>query len=420
MISRFEYHLLEKSGNFYLASEILECFKNRTAPSSSLLQQMYGVYKAETINREISDYFSENKIPEDKEPRPHDYDCPVEISNARRALEEDKHYLNVQHYLLKNQVPELLDLTMLYGKYSEYIREIYDKFNILGLKRKCGLPASSHLNRVGGVSVKLNFNLPGCYEYSAVAAIHDAIEDLFPILLVGNEHVYDFSRYKEFMDKYIPENLQHPIRILTNHYNMIVSNMVRHFKNNDIVINKKNVMEHLETLMSREFDKLDIYIRQMHEILLGDNFDKEKDIIEHIRWRCYIELYLQGITKSSISSKDFRLFEIKGVDLSDNAHGKDALSLDGRIRNIKKSVNWANYGYGMHSSWKPLNNHIQECMEDSYLSSEVIILKDLLRPQSSMDFIMSSLIIFSKLEEVFYVSKNSGERKAESNQRTAV
>ncbi|MBN1633311.1 MAG: hypothetical protein JW917_04010 [Ignavibacteria bacterium] len=410
MISRFEYHLLEKAENFYLASEILECFKNRIAPSSSLLQRLYGVYKADTINKQISDYFAEHSIPEGKKPRIHDSSAPIEITNARKSLEEDKNYLNIQYYLLKNKIPELLDLSLLYGQYSEYIREIYGKFNELGLKRKCGLPASSHLNRVGGVSVKLNFNLPGYYEYGAIAAIHDTIEDLFPIILDGKAQRYNFNRYKEFIDIFIPENLQHPIKILTNHYNMLISNIVREFKDNDLVVNKKNVIEHLKSLMDREYDELDTYIRQMYTILVDEDLDNKKDIIEYIRWKCYIELYLQGITESSIATRDFRLFEIKGVDLSDNAHGKDALSLGGRIRNINKSVSWANYGYGMHTTWQPLNNHIQECMEDSFLSSEVIILRDLLQPQSSMDFIMSSLIIFSKLENVFYISENIREQ----------
>jgi hypothetical protein len=282
------------------------------------------------------------------------------------------------------------------------------------------LPASSHLNRVGGVSIKLNFNLPGCYEYGSIAAIHDSIEDLFPLILDRNKKRYDFSRYREFIDKFIPDNLQPPIKTLTNHYNLLLSNIVRQLKDNDQAINKKNIIEQLQILLVREFDELDHYIREMHDILYNDDFDKEKDIIEYIKWRCYNELYLKGITKSSKESGDYRIFEIKGVDLSDNAHGKDALSLEGRIRNINKSVNWANYGYGMQSTWQPLNNHIQECMEDSFLSAEVIILKDLLQPQSSMDFIMSSLIIFSKLENVFYVSECSEERKEVINRQEAV
>ena len=84
-------------------------------------------------------------------------------------------------------------------------------------------------------------------------------------------------------------------------------------------------------------------------------------------------------------------------------HGKDALSLDGRIRNINKNVLWAKLGLQMKSTWIPLNNHIRENLEDSYVAADIIILNDLLEPQSSLDFVTSSLHKFSKLQEVFYV-----------------
>jgi hypothetical protein len=412
MTSKFEYQLLEKSDNFYLASEILECFKNRITPAVSLLERLYGKNKALAINTQVKNFFDENVLPSYKKPRQHDVNSPAEIFNARQELEEDKNYLSVQSALLDYQVPDLKSLSSLYGPYSEYIREIFSKFIGYRLKRKCELPAVAHLNRVGGVSIKLNFNLPGCYEYGAIAAIHDAIEDLFPIIDDENKKKYDFSRYKEFLDKFIPKNLQMPIKILTNHYNLILSTIISKLKEKDKAIKKKNIINQLEILLVEKLDELDEYIRKMHDVLYKEDLDKEKDIIEYIKLKCYNELYLNGITKSSIESGDYRIFEIKGVDLSDNSHGKDALPLDGRIRNIKKNVNWANYGYGLHSTWVPLNNHIRECMEDSFNSAEILIIKDLLQPQSSMDFVKSSLIIFSELENVFYVTEDPDNKES--------
>ena len=406
MISKFEYHLLEKSDNFYLASEILECLKNRTAPAIALLERMYGKSKAEAIYSQVNNYFKKNVLPANKKPRKHDLNPPLEIFNARKELEEDKNYLNIQTSLLNNEVPDIKYLTLLYGQYSEFIRDIYANFRNYGLKRKCELSAAAHLNRVGGVSVKLNFNLPGCYEYGAIAAIHDTVEDLFPVISDEKKEKYDFSRYREFLNKFIPENLQPPIKTLTNHYNLLVSKIKSQLKENDKAVNKKNIIDELEILLAMEYDELDDYIREMYDVLFDEDLDKQKDIFEYIKWKCYNELYLKGITKSSIESGDFRIFEIKGVDLSDNSHGKDALPLDGRIRNINKNVNWANYGYGLHSTWTPLNNHIRECMEDSYISAEILIIKDLLQPQSSLDFVMSALIIYSNLENVFYVTED--------------
>jgi len=402
MISRFEYQLLEKSEKFYLAVEILECFKNRVPPDIVLFQRLYGYNKAETIYNIIKNYFFINPLSK-YEIRKHDYEAPAEIYNARKELEEDKNYQNVHSTLLRGEIPGLNDLELLYGQYSKYIQIIFEKYNLLKLKRKCEVPAASHLNRVGGVAVKLNFNLKGCFEYGAVAAIHDAIEDLYPLVKDKSGKHYDFGRYKEFLDIYIPQNLQSNLKILTNHYNLIIAFVKRYLRENDKAINKKNINDALKHLMDKNYDEIGIYISQMYDILVEDDFDNEKDIIEYIKSKSYNSLYLRGIMNSSMAESNFRLFEIKGVDLSDNSHGKEALSLDGRIRNINKIINWATLGYAMKSTWMPLNNHIRECMEDSFVAAEMIIIRDLMQPQSGMDFMMAALISFNKLDKAFYI-----------------
>ena len=138
----------------------------------------------------------------------------------------------------------------------------------------------------------------------------------------------------------------------------------------------------------------------MNEII--EDFDEDENYIQELRWKFYKDLYLNGIANESLQNDNYRIFEIKGIDLSDNAHGKDALSLDGRIRNINKNVYWSKLGFNMKSTWVPLNNHIRENMEDAYESAELIVLRGLLEPQSSLDFVTSSLLKFSKMEEVFY------------------
>jgi hypothetical protein len=63
---------------------------------------------------------------------------------------------------------------------------------------------------------------------------------------------------------------------------------------------------------------------------------------------------------------------------------------------------WGIIGYGMQSSWKPLNDKIEEIIEDALQSAEALILNDLMQLQSSQDFIMSALHKIKKLEPVFY------------------
>jgi hypothetical protein len=103
-----------------------------------------------------------------------------------------------------------------------------------------------------------------------------------------------------------------------------------------------------------------------------------------------------------IKNDDYRLFEIKGIDLSDNAHGKGSLSIDARIRNINKNILWAVIGERFNSTWKPFNDHLAEIREDALQSAQYIILNDLLQPHSSLDFMMSALLKIEKLKEVFY------------------
>ena len=104
------------------------------------------------------------------------------------------------------------------------------------------------------------------------------------------------------------------------------------------------------------------------------------------------------------TEKDHRIFEIKGVDLSDNAHGKGSLSIDGRIRNINKNHMWAMKGSEIQSTWLPFNNRVDEVLEDALQAAEYLILSDLLQSDSSMDFMMSALQKIKKLEDVFFQS----------------
>ena len=163
----------------------------------------------------------------------------------------------------------------------------------------------------------------------------------------------------------------------------------------------KNILHILEKLVKQKLEDLNIYVEKMLRLL--SNKIIEENILENAKWECYKNLYLSGIAESSKELNDFRLFEIKGIDLSDNAHGKEALSVEAKIRNTNKNVLWGILGYSMQSSWAPLNNHIQEIIEDALLSAEVIILNDLLQKQSSQDFVMSALYKINKLEPIFYI-----------------
>ncbi|HPS65536.1 MAG TPA: hypothetical protein PK447_08180 [Ignavibacteria bacterium] len=397
----FVYEELKKRGNFELANEVLNCLKKRTSPDIYTLRSLSGIQKAESIQNIISKYFRDNYIPEPKI-RQHDFYAPDEIYRARTELENDRDYQAVHIALLCNEIPDIKNLQKFYGNYSESVYKIFKAFIDLLLTRKCDLTAAAHLNRVGGVCVKLKFNDEGKYEYGTLAAIHDTIEDLLPLLKNRKGNVYNLENYDEFLEDYIPQELQDGVRILTNHYNLILDYILNILSDEDRSVNKQNIIKKLGGLHKKHFLNIGSYVDDMTKII--ENFEEPpKTYISELRWKFYEDLYLKGIAKEAMKLGNYRIFEIKGVDLSDNSHGKEALSLDGRIRNINKNVIWAKLGQEMKSTWIPLNNHIRENLEDSYISADTIILMDLLEPQSSLDFVTSSLHKFSKLEEVFYI-----------------
>lgn len=399
MKAKLEYEIIKKQNNYYLANEVLNSFKRRKSPDNEILRRLYGDIKWNSIKEIIENYFQENYI---AAPiiREHDYDAPEEIYDARTLLENDSDYQRIHIALLCNRIPEVDSIKKFYGEYTDAVLKIFTKFIELQLRRKCDLTAASHLNRVGGVCVKLHFNIPGQYEYGALASIHDAIEDLIMKIKNKKGKIYSLENYDEFLDDYIPEELQNNVKILTNHYNLILDYIINELRDEDRSINKLNLLEKMNTLHRKNFNSIENYIENMNAII--EDFDEDENYIQELRWKFYKDLYLNGIANESLQNDNYRIFEIKGIDLSDNAHGKDALSLDGRIRNINKNVYWSKLGFNMKSTWVPLNNHIRENMEDAYESAELIVLRGLLEPQSSLDFVTSSLLKFSKMEEVFY------------------
>jgi hypothetical protein len=325
----------------------------------------------------------------------------MEIALARREVENDINYQKIHSSILLNKVPEIKLLETFYGEYSSYVRKILDMYAQLNLKRKCEISASSHLNRVGACVFQLKMNDTGKYDYSSTAIMHDSIEDLLKLSTAPNGKGIDVKKYKLFIKEYIPQDLQSSVKILTNHYNLIISFITGKLLDEDKAFTRKNILAELHTIEKQNPVELIKYIMQMIELI--SKIEGDENELDTIKWECYKNLYLEGIAHSTVLKDDHRIYEIKGVDLSDNSHGKGSLSIEARIRNINKNLMWGIKGYSMQSSWKPFNDHIEEIVQDALYSAEFIILNDLLKPDSSMDFMMSTLLKIEKLENVFFV-----------------
>jgi hypothetical protein len=402
MSSKLDLERLKKDHNYYLAKEILVCIIEGICPEIKVLEKLYGSNTASQIRDIIKKFLGQN-ISGNLIPRKHAQNPATEIFDARTKVESNKHYQLIHSQLLNYNLPDINNLDFFYGSYSSEVFKIFKTYLNAGLKRKCDLSAVTHLHRVGAVVFEMGLNDDHFFKYSTIGALHDSIEDLLNLVNDENDNSIGILNYKKFLDEFLPSNLQSSIKTLTNHYDLILQFVVGKLKAEDKALTIRNIQHEIKKLLELNIEEINIYVRRMKDLLDNTEFLPDEDIFLAAKWACYKTLYLDNIAFSSKENDDYRLFEIKGIDLSDNSHGKDALSIESKIRNIIKNTLWGTKGYALHSTWIPLNRHIEEILEDSLCAAECIILKDLLENQSYLDFIMSALIKFKKLEMIFYV-----------------
>lgn len=394
-----ELYRLRNEKNYGFAYELFVNLINRKSPDISLLKKLYGNEKAQILQDNIKEYFEKEKS-KNLIPRQHVYNTPIDILNARSEIEKNKNYQKIQSSILKNEIPPKPVLKIFYGEYTDYVYKILETYKMMNLMRKCELTASTHISRVAAAAYQLKMNDNGSFKYSTIALMHDSVEDLLDYGKLRKNNKIHFDYYNSFMDEYIPKELQQSVKILTNHYHFFINFIVDKLNNDDKSICLKNILIVLEKLLKAKLGELNEHVEKMYKLLT--NVKLEDDIINSAKWECYKNLYLNGIAQSSAQYNDYRVFEIKGLDLSDNAHGKGSLSSEAKMRNMNKNILWGIIGYNLKSSWKPLNDKIEEIIEDALQSAEALILSDLLQVQSSQDFIMSALHKIKKLEPVFY------------------
>lgn len=400
MLLNTELERLKLENNYSLARQVFDSLIAGECPDIRTLETLYGKDKSQIIAGNIKEFLSRDSEPR-KITRPHNPDAPGEIQKARIEVEKNKHYQKIHSSLLLGEVPEEKFLYSFYGDYSMHVRQILAMYLELGLMRKCDLIAATHLSRVGAVVYQLKMNEKGSFKYSTIAVMHDAIEDVLKLSRDTASGQVDIDKYKIFIDQYIPLELQHSVLILTNHYNLLLNYISEKLEDEDKALTVKNIINELENIADEGTEELSPYAAKMADLMHHTVI--ENGIEDSVKWACYEQLYLNGILETIRDNNDHRIYEIKGVDLSDNAHGKGSLSSDAKIRNINKNMMWGVKGYSLGSTWKPFNDHIQEVIENSLLAAEEIVINDLLQPSSSQDFVMSAMIKIKKLENVFYV-----------------
>ncbi|MBK9332576.1 MAG: hypothetical protein IPM96_09330 [Ignavibacteria bacterium] len=165
-------------------------------------------------------------------------------------------------------------------------------------------------------------------------------------------------------------------------------------------LNISNLLFELEGMCSSNWNMQDKSIK-LYDLL--KKLEPENPSFDEVKWQSYKELYIKELAENAKNITDFRTFEIKSIDLADNAHSSGALSMEEKLKNIQKLCIWASYGFSLQTNWQPTNNFIQEVFEVALECSKNLVVKDLLEPISKPDFFASALYKIEELRPVFYI-----------------
>jgi hypothetical protein len=398
---RFNSNINRLAGDdrYNAAQDVLHAILHTRIPAREPMLLLYGSTFAETLTAMIGQ-FLETQTDGFGTVREHNPSASTSISDARSRVEASPQHNRLQSSLLFGCVPDREELEPFYGKFAGCVRDILGLFIEFGLKRKCGISSTAHLNRVGAVVREMQLDDEGESVFSAVGVLHDALEDLLEVATDDSGHVYGIARYHEFLDHYFPLGLHEHLKLITNFYDLILHEMRRMLEREDRFTSKSNLLDTLESLYSSSNIELHPYLEKMHYVLDGSELGT--DVFSAAKWLCYKELYISEMAIYTHGAADYRTFEIKAIDLSDNGHGRDSLALSSRIKNLIKQQVYAAYGRRLESTWHPLNDRIEELQEDALVHAEHIIIRDLLERQSVQDFIVSALLKIRSLRPVFF------------------
>ncbi|MBK8983585.1 MAG: hypothetical protein IPM38_15045 [Ignavibacteria bacterium] len=385
-----------KDKKYEIALEILNSILRREIPNLNLLTGLYGSLTS-VIILQIENYF-QNFPRKDINIRKH-FEITSVISDARYSLEKNLNFANYHSKILTGQVPDIEDLEPVYGIYSENVKNILQLYKNTKLKRRCGIPSAVHPSRTGGIVYTLKFDDAGQSDYCTTAFLHDSIEDLIKTRSKQSDH-YGIKGLDIFLDDYIPVNLHSNIRLLTNHYALILGYLKYLLTLVDKHLNISNLLFELEGMCSSNWNMQDKSIK-LYDLL--KKLEPENPSFDEVKWQSYKELYIKELAENAKNITDFRTFEIKSIDLTDNAHSSGALSMEEKLKNIQKLCIWASYGFSLQTNWQPTNNFIQEVFEIALECSKNLVVKDLLEPISKPDFFASALYKIEELRPVFYI-----------------
>ncbi|MCB2204037.1 hypothetical protein KQI65_04755 [bacterium] len=391
---------LQQDRRYAAATRLLETLLHKQEPEYNLLTELYGIHQAPVLHGIFSRFLEEHGD-DLGVPRAHQPHASYEISDARSHVEQSADFQAIQSKILFSELPGIEDFEPQYGKYAGEVREVLRMFLDHHLVRKCGLTSAAHLNRVGAVVEKIGMDEPGEKMYAAIGFMHDALEDLLDVVRDDHENLYTVNDYQSFLSRFTSPELHTHIKLVTNFYDLILSEIRDVLRQKDRYPGKENLLRAMEDMYTHDRLEIHPYLEKMHYAI--EDADLGEDAYGAAKWICYSELYIREMAIYTHSRGDYRTFEIKAIDLSDNGHGRDALALNSRIKNLIKQQIYATYGSQLNSTWHGVNNRVAELQEDALVHAKHIIIRDFLQQQSYLDFAVSTLLKLLSLKSILFV-----------------
>ncbi|HIH32303.1 TPA: hypothetical protein HA235_06370 [Candidatus Woesearchaeota archaeon] len=389
-----EFLGLMKNPRYKLARLVFNDLISGNAPDEKVLKKLYkNSYKS------MLSLSKDFKIT--GELRKH-VNAPSLITDARLATVKDNNYRKIHHELLKFQIPEIKHLKKFFGEYSKTVQTSYKLFIEAKKTRKSGISMTCHHNRVACTFYELIKDNPEVNHYASIAALHDFVEDLMYSLKDEEGNRYTIENYEAFLNKFIPKDLQEPIQLLTNHYDMILKYVDYHLDRQGKRFNKENLLEFLGHMKPDTMAQLGSFVRKIMLVVRGSEYTEtsSKDYLEEMKWKCYTELYIPELVKISYKDKEHLLLLVKLVDLSDNNNALEGMDLPSKIKNIRKSIITCDLISKLDKA-KLLEDYVLELSEDALVKAEFLVIKDLMMQESVLDFYVDALVKIEKMKDVF-------------------
>jgi hypothetical protein len=396
MVAKYELKQLENLPLFNEAGELLNAILAKQKPEQRLLEKMFPANEVNEIYSHIEKHYSENS--ETKNIRALTY-SPGGLYNAIQNTEGPE-FSGIHSKILRNELPDIKELSPLFDKYSINVQDVLDAYICYKLTRKCFIPAAIHPYRTACIAKVLGFDKSDDAKYASTMFLHDSIEDLLIIMGKTSDHM-GINSVNRFINKFIHEDLSFHVNLLTNYYTIILKYIEYLYKLSDTRITQDNLTRGLKNLRQGN-EIMQMRIDRLERLLSSATL--QEPVINSARWLSYKELYIHELAEQSVKNSDYRIMEMKCIDIADNAAGFLSISDEDKINGIIKLGLWAAEGYGLHSTWKPLNNYISEIFNEALLLSKAMLLRDLLSPVYKQSYFVSALQKIKRLKPILYVS----------------